>query len=197
MMHTHMLSPVEFANDIVSSPRCSSLAGTIDLPLMRLYDKLRNIDRSNEQADRALWRAKYKSDVYHLFEVQVLSGQKSIPPEMLMNMQFAPKKYRFTKPPPFSIDLVDAVKRQIAFARKITTMYPYDPVPDTLLLDSQQRYAKFMNLIRLNATQTPVPALDIDLFWHTHQLTSSNYFPWCTRHIGRPINRELSDERHF
>ena len=51
-----------------------------------------------------------------------------------------------------------------------------------------------MNLIRLNATEMPVPALDIDLFWHTHQLTPSNYLPWCNHHIGRPINREFT---HF
>ena len=47
-----------------------------------------------------------------------------------------------------------------------------------------------MNLMRINATQAPVPALDIDLFWHTHQLSSSNYMPWCKHHIGRYINHD-------
>jgi hypothetical protein len=195
MMHTHMLSPVKFANDIASNPRYSSLAGIIDLPLMRLYDKLQNIDNPDFKADRDLWFAKYPNKPernYELLQILATRGQKTIPPNMVMNNGFVPKRYKFTKPPPFGIDLVEGVKRQIAFARKITAIYPYDPVPETMLLDSEQRYAKFMNLIRLNATEMPVPALDIDLFWHTHQLTPSNYLPWCNHHIGRPINREFT-----
>ena len=47
-----------------------------------------------------------------------------------------------------------------------------------------------MNLTRLTAVSTPVPAMDIDLFWNTHQLTSFNYLPWFTHHTGRPINHD-------
>lgn len=193
MMHTHMLSPVKFANDIASNPRYSSLVGIINLPLMRLYDKLQNIDNPDFKADRDLWFAKYPNKPernYELLQILATRGQKTIPPNMVMNNGFVPKRYKFTKLPLFGIDLVAAVKRQIAFARKITAIYPYDPVPETMLLDSEQRYAKFMNPIRLNATEMPVPALDIDLFWHTHQLTPSNYLPWCNHHIGRPINHD-------
>jgi hypothetical protein len=45
-----------------------------------------------------------------------------------------------------------------------------------------------MNLIRINTTEAPVPALDIDVFWHAHQLPSSNYIPWCKHHVGRYID---------
>ncbi|KAF8848014.1 hypothetical protein BDZ45DRAFT_698714 [Acephala macrosclerotiorum] len=75
-----------------------------------------------------------------------------------------------------SLDLVAGAKRQIGFARKITAQYPLDPVPENLLLDFQTRYAKFMNPIRTTGSAAIVPALDIDLFWHTHQLHSSSYF---------------------
>lgn len=96
------------------------------------------------------------------------------------------------RPPSFSIDLRAAVKRQIAFARKVTSVYPYDPVPEELLLYSQQRYEKFMNLIRVNQDPVIVPAVDTDLFWHTHQLTPSSCLPWCTHHIGFSINHDDS-----
>jgi hypothetical protein len=195
MMHTHMLSPVKFANDIASNPRYSSLEGIVDLPLTRLYDKLKNIDNPNFKTDRDPWFAKYPKGPernYELVQIHATRGQKTIPPNMAMNQTFVPKRYKFTKPPPFGIDLVEGVKRQIAFAKKITAIYPYHPVPENMLLDSEQRYAKFTNLIRLNATEIPVPPLDIDLFWHTHQLTPSNYLPWCNHHIGRPINREFT-----
>jgi hypothetical protein len=38
------------------------------------------------------------------------------------------------KPHPFSFDLRAAVKRQIAFARKIIAMYLSDPIPEHLPL---------------------------------------------------------------
>jgi hypothetical protein len=60
-----------------------------------------------------------------------------------------------------------------------------------MLLDPE-RYAKFMNLIRLNATEMPVPSLDIDLFWHTHQLAPSKYLPWGNHHIGFPVILECT-----
>jgi hypothetical protein len=47
-----------------------------------------------------------------------------------------------------------------------------------------------MNLIRLNSVPNPVPSMDVDLFWHTHQLSSSNYLPWCMQHLRHPLNHE-------
>jgi hypothetical protein len=49
-----------------------------------------------------------------------------------------------------------------------------------------------MNLMRLNATEMPVPATDIDLFWHSHQLTPSNFLPWGNHHIDLPVNLECT-----
>jgi hypothetical protein len=70
-------------------------------------------------------------------------GDISFPPKMAVDARYLPQNYKMTKkPPPFSFDIREAVKRQIAFARKITSIYPHDPAPSALLLDSQQRYAK-------------------------------------------------------
>jgi hypothetical protein len=192
MMHTHLLSPIKFANDISSSPRYNTLAGVLDFPLMKLQHRLRYIHQPEHMAMKQhvameQWYAKFPARLYNLVDIW---GGTSFPPMMIINSEYNPKTFKFTRPPPFSLDLREAVKRQIIFARKITSIYPHDPVPGALLLDSQQRYAKFMNLIRLNATPNPVPALDIDLFWHTHQLSSSNYLPWCRHHIGRPVNHD-------
>jgi len=60
------------------------------------------------------------------------------PPRLVANRLYT-KSFQFAPPPPFSLDLVEAVKRQIVFARKITSIYPVDPVPVALLEDSQQR----------------------------------------------------------
>jgi hypothetical protein len=200
MMHTHLLSPVTFANDISRNPRYNKLAGNLDFPLLRLLNKLQNIDHYDpelrdrdrigvDKASERKWHAKFKMP-YEFVQTTNKLGDKTIPPEMQVSQRFNLRTFTFTPSFPFSLDLVEAVKRQMAFARKITALYPYDPVPDALLLDSQQRYAKFMNLIHLNTVSSPVPAMDIDLFWHTHQLFSSNYLPWCTHHIGHPVNHD-------
>ena len=35
-----------------------------------------------------------------------------------------------------------------------------------------------------------VPTLDIDLCWHTHQLSPGPYRDWCMEHLGRGINHD-------
>jgi hypothetical protein len=187
MMHTHLLSPIKYANDISKNPRFDKLAGKIDFPLLKLLARIEKKNPDDGLSDR-LWRGKFNSP-YDLLRV-VYGSEKSFPPKMTPVSSYDPSKFRFADSNPFSLDLVEAVKRQISFTRKITAMYPYDPVPDSLLLNSQQRYAKFMSLIRISACPCPVPAMDIDLFWHTHQLSASLYLPWCSQHVGRPINHD-------
>ena len=131
------------------------------------------------------WTAKYPNIPYDLVRV----GSYDIPPKMIMSYTSS-RDLAKTKPYPFSFDLRAAVKRQIVFARKITAMYPSDPVPEHWLLMAQQRYVKYMNLVRMNSTAGLVPAMDIDLFWHTHQLSAMTYLAWCTKHIGRAINHD-------
>lgn len=166
MMHTHLLSPVKFAADIAKDPRYATLAGTIDFPLRRMLVKIQHKNRNPDDGmSQRMWSRKY--NLYYDM-LNDLEG-KTFPPRMSVSAKYYPGKMRWTPHSiPFSLDLVQAVKRQIEFTRKITAIYPYNPIPEKLLLDSQLRYVKFMNLIRLNACSTPVPAMAIDLFWHTH-----------------------------
>jgi hypothetical protein len=191
MLHTHLLSPFHFAHDM-SKPPYNTLAGVLDFPLLRLQDKLRHNRTSSETVDNLEWDRRYPGIPYNLIEGFVISGEIPSRSSRAINVSYNRRQYlqNFSSPPPFSLNLAEAVKRQILFAWKITSIYRYDPVPEALLQDSQQRYAKFMNLIRTNSVQAPVPALDVDLFWHTHQLSSSNYMPWCKHHVGRYINHD-------
>ncbi|CAK7201594.1 hypothetical protein SEUCBS139899_004302 [Sporothrix eucalyptigena] len=185
VMHSHMLSPIKFAQDISSSPLYSSLAGKISFPLLALANTIPGSPvqlNSLVHSSRHLWEAHY-SHVNIPYELVALT-----PSGPALNVDQA-----FQTPPvsPFSLDLVAAVTRQISFARKITALYPYDPVPVHLVADAQQRYAKFTNLVREQAVATAVPAMDIDWLWHTHQLSGPhNYLRWCTRHLARQLNHD-------
>lgn len=68
-------------------------------------------------------------------------------------------------------------------------MYPQDPVPTPIRGNMKLRYVKFMNLMRIQGNMI-VPTLDIDLVWHTHQLSSKVYEEWCIMSIGRAINHD-------
>jgi Glycine-rich domain-containing protein-like len=188
MMHTHMLHPVIFQADISSSIRYKDLTGLIDFPLAKLDYMIRHMKEPVPSGDVLFWHEK---DPKHPYTMMEMTYPATFPPQMRISVHYQPTSFKMAaRPPPFGIDLRAAVKRQIAFARKITSVYPYDPVPEHLLLDSQKRYAKFMNLIRMNRNPAIVPAVDVDLFWHTHQLTATNYLQWCTHHVGLPINHD-------
>jgi hypothetical protein len=49
------------------------------------------------------------------------------------------------------------------------------------------RYLKFLQLMK-ESIAILVPTLDIDLLWHTHQLSPVAYDKYCKTHIGRRIN---------
>lgn len=148
MLHAHPLSPFHFAEDM-SKPPYNTLAGVLDLPLLKLQDKLRHIHDPSQDANALEWNAKYPGRAHSLMMDVTPPNDKSFPPKMSIPYSYMPKAFlkNFKRPPPFSINLAEAVERQIVFARKITSIYPYDPFPESLLLASQQRYAKFMNLI--------------------------------------------------
>jgi len=94
-----------------------------------------------------------------------------------------------------SIDLVAASLRQREFARKITG--PESKSLDCPLALSHAifRYSKFLQLMKRQGPSphkhiTFVPTLDIDLCWHTHQLSPRAYREWCLSHLSRPINHD-------
>ncbi len=51
----------------------------------------------------------------------------------------------------------------------------------------QHRYRRFLQLMPGDAVPILVPTIDIDLFWHTHQLDPISYDTYCRTHIGRRV----------
>lgn len=77
----------------------------------------------------------------------------------------------------FSIDLEGAVHRQGTFIQK---MHQNDWLHSPSLFNTVpgmiEKYANFFQLIRNNSSLMAVPTLDVDLVWHTHQLSANAYF---------------------
>jgi len=97
-----------------------------------------------------------------------------------------------------SIDLVAAALRQREFSKKITGEGCRALDTPEALFKATTRYHKFLLLIKRrasgkgNAKNGLVPTLDIDLCWHTHQLSAFSYREWCIDHLGLAISHDDS-----
>jgi hypothetical protein len=92
-----------------------------------------------------------------------------------------------------SIDLVAASLRQREFAKKITGTECHRLDSQFGLLKAVTRYHRFLLLMKHSDSKKTlplVPTLDIDLCWHTHQLSPVSYRQWCTEHLGTAINHD-------
>ena len=168
MMHTHLLSPIKFSRDMKSSPRYSALAGAVEFPLLALLEKMRNIDRAAPELDKSKekWNEKFRNIPYDLVLGYIPLGDKTFPPNMMIDLiSFNLKTFRFTSSaiPLFSLDRAQAVKRQIAFARKITTILSLRSSSWGTSSRLATAIRQIMNLIRLNAVPNPVPSMDMDV----------------------------------
>ncbi|KAK6206810.1 alpha-ketoglutarate-dependent sulfonate dioxygenase [Colletotrichum tabaci] len=81
---------------------------------------------------------------------------------------------------PFAIDLVGCVMRQGTFTEKMCKLnWLHFPTARNLMADLLKKYTRFVDIIAIAATtkdKVAVPTLDVDLAWHTHQLSPQSYF---------------------
>ncbi|GAA5823935.1 hypothetical protein JCM11251_003351 [Rhodosporidiobolus azoricus] len=100
---------------------------------------------------------------------------------------------RYTRGERFSLDLAMAVLRQGSFIDKMHSLGWLEPgrfdEDDTLLKRCVARYHAFCDLLSSTPSMFCVPTLDIDLGWHTHQL-SSTYLTDMRDKVGRFVNHD-------
>ncbi|CAI7566607.1 unnamed protein product [Penicillium manginii] len=83
-------------------------------------------------------------------------------------------------------DLWDSPQRQFGKQGLVDRILALTQV-QSLVSDHTFRYLKFLQLIK-ESKSTLVPTLDIDLLWHTHQLSPAAYNKYCETHVGRRVN---------
>jgi hypothetical protein len=92
---------------------------------------------------------------------------------------------------PFALDLRAAMLRQSLFIDK---MYKFDWLngPDSpgAMTRAVTKYARFLQLAKDNPKEMVVPTLDVDLAWHTHQLSPKAYYHTTTRHLGKFLDHD-------
>ncbi|KAI0050300.1 hypothetical protein FA95DRAFT_1603654 [Auriscalpium vulgare] len=97
---------------------------------------------------------------------------------------------------PFSVELVGAVLRQGSFVKKMKDLhwteadYFENPDDELALHHANVRYHAFLDLMSSSPSSFLVPTLDIDLAWHTHQLTGPRYQANCKAYVKRYVNHD-------
>ncbi|KAK2756990.1 hypothetical protein FQN54_004958 [Arachnomyces sp. PD_36] len=82
---------------------------------------------------------------------------------------------------PFALDLVGAVIRQGSFVVKMDDIdWLHSPSLDSTMARLLKKYSVFWNIMVQNPQRIAVPTLDVDLAWHTHQLTPKRYYKYST-----------------
>lgn len=88
-------------------------------------------------------------------------------------------------------ELSAAVIRQGDFIEKMDKkLWIRSPALRDTLSRATTRYSQFLKLIKANSGKMMVPTLDIDLVWHTHQLSPSHYYADTTKLTGRYLNHD-------
>lgn len=81
----------------------------------------------------------------------------------------------------FSMDLVGAVIRQGTFVEKMDRIvWLHSPTVMGTMDRLIEKYRIFFQIMVTNPRNMAVPTLDVDLAWHTHQLSASRYFEYST-----------------
>ncbi|KAL2195576.1 hypothetical protein P885DRAFT_40172 [Corynascus similis CBS 632.67] len=92
---------------------------------------------------------------------------------------------------PFALELSAAVMRQGIFVEKMCQLdWLHSPSSRDTMGRLLTKYQRFMQIMAGNPGKIAVPTLDVDLAWHTHQLSPSRYY----RHTVDLTNRFIDHD---
>ncbi|KAF2170866.1 hypothetical protein M409DRAFT_51114 [Zasmidium cellare ATCC 36951] len=102
---------------------------------------------------------------------------------------------------PFALDLVGAVIRQGSFIEKMHNIdWLHSPALPSTMARLVKKYQTFMTIMADHPLNMAVPTLDVDLAWHTHQLSPHDYMEYTvlrTRqfidHDDKVVETKLND----
>lgn len=92
---------------------------------------------------------------------------------------------------PFALDLCGAVMRQGVFVEKMVKLdWLHSPSAKATMGRLITKYNRFMQIIKKNPFKMAVPTLDVDLAWHTHQLSPQDYYTYTVKETSKFIDHD-------
>jgi hypothetical protein len=132
------------------------------------------------------------SDRRNIKEVESIPPSRSykLPPESRLAVRKMMSRYweNFSL---FALDLSGAVLRQGVFVEKMCQLdWLHSPTASDTMARLITKYTRFIEIMKRNPSQMAVPTLDVDLAWHTHQLSPSRYYKHCLDNTRRFIDHD-------
>lgn len=91
----------------------------------------------------------------------------------------------------FSLDLVGAVIRQGTFVEKMHSIdWIHSPAVTSTMDRLLTKYDRYFTILGAHPDNTAVPTLDVDLAWHTHQLSPPAYYAYSLHETARFIDHD-------
>ncbi|TVY85990.1 Glycine-rich domain-containing protein, partial [Lachnellula willkommii] len=91
----------------------------------------------------------------------------------------------------FALELGGAVIRQGVFVEKMYSLdWLHSPAARTTMTRLLQKYRRFIQIMSVEPKHTCVPTLDVDLGWHTHQLSPSAYYDYTMARCKKFIDHD-------
>lgn len=91
----------------------------------------------------------------------------------------------------FALDLRGAIVRQGIFTEKMCRLdWLHSPSARDTMLRLLTKYDRFCDIMADSPNRPVVPTLDIDLAWHTHQLSPSKYFSYSMSKTKRFVDHD-------
>lgn len=92
---------------------------------------------------------------------------------------------------PFALDLCSAVMRQGVFAEKMHKIdWLHSPAARATMERLVRKYHRFFDIMVKYPRSVAVPTLDVDLAWHTHQLSPGAYYQYSVAKTEKFIDHD-------
>ena len=91
----------------------------------------------------------------------------------------------------FGLNIASAIVRQASFVEKMHKIdWIHSPTVDSTMNNLIEKYYNFFQIMAQHANKVAVPTLDVDLAWHTHQLSPDLYFNYSYTTTKKFINHD-------
>ncbi|KAK3393886.1 hypothetical protein B0H63DRAFT_387233 [Podospora didyma] len=91
----------------------------------------------------------------------------------------------------FALDLCGGVMRQGIFIEKMFKLdWLHSPAATNTMTRLLTKYDRFFTIMQTNPNKITVPTLDVDLAWHTHQLSPSAYYRFCVSRTKKFVDHD-------
>jgi hypothetical protein len=91
----------------------------------------------------------------------------------------------------FALELGGAVIRQSIFVDKMHSIdWLHSPAAQQTMQRLLVKYKRFIQIMKLYHQHVCVPTLDVDLAWHTHQLSPKQYFEYTFKECKKFIDHD-------